>query len=231
MGIPLDEAIVALDTDYASEAYTCSSDDETSPEPGEDQDDGHGRWKATRREKAGLGATAKMVLGPMWRNADVSTSQETNTQIRLTILTLSFQYTAFARWLTFKYYKGKASGKGSELTSEPLRKRRRTTMQIAKGFKKEFDPPPLKLSSRLPSTKVTPFKAMIADWWLRDHPDFETLDCSGEWLKGFRNHLEKDDLHPLDWDHLDELEGWHEEKGMDGQHDSEFLVGSLAQVI
>ena len=69
---------VALDTDYVSEAYTCSSNNETLLEPGEDQDDGHRRWKATRWEKAGLGATAKMVLGLMWRNADVSTSQETN---------------------------------------------------------------------------------------------------------------------------------------------------------
>jgi hypothetical protein len=104
-------------------------------------------------------------------------------------------------------------------------------MQIVKGFKKEFDLPPSKLSSCLPSTKVTLFKVMIADWWLRDYPDFETLDCGREWLKGFHNCLKKDNLHPLDWDHLDELESWHEEKGTDGQHNSEFLVGLLAQAI
>jgi hypothetical protein len=149
----------------------------------------------------------------------------------LTILTLSFQYTAFARWLTFKHYKGKESGNRGEITSEPPRKRRRTT-DIWKGFKKDFDPPPAKLSNRLPSTNGTPFKAIIAGWWLRDHSDFKTLERSGEWLAGFRNRLGKDDLHPLDWEHLDELEAWHEEKEADTQHDSQqFVVGSSGQVI
>ena len=41
MGIPLDEAMAVLDTDYASEAYTCASNVETLQEPGDNQD---ARW-------------------------------------------------------------------------------------------------------------------------------------------------------------------------------------------
>jgi hypothetical protein len=32
---------------------------------------------AARQEKAGLGVTAKMVVGPVWRNPDMSTIPET----------------------------------------------------------------------------------------------------------------------------------------------------------
>lgn len=67
--------MAALDTDYASEAYTCVSDDESSQEGGEDQEDGLNAEMARRREKAGLGVAAKMVVGPVWRNPDVSTSR------------------------------------------------------------------------------------------------------------------------------------------------------------
>ena len=67
--------MAALDTDYASEAYTCNSDDDSSHE---DLDDDLSSEMAKRRKKAGLGVMAKMVVGPVWRNPDVSTSQETN---------------------------------------------------------------------------------------------------------------------------------------------------------
>lgn len=146
------------------------------------------------------------------------------------ILTSSHQYTAFARWLTFKYYKGKQLGDRSEVTGESLKKRRRTTTDISKGYKKEFDPPPSKLSDRIPSTKSTPFKAMMADWWLRDNPEFKTLEQGGAWLQGFRNSLAKDELHPLDWVHLEELEAWHRDKqGLgDTEDTSEFVEGSSA---
>jgi len=77
MNIPLDEAMAALDTDYASEACTCEPDDENQQE-GENLDDGLRVDMAKRRQKAGVGETAKMVVGPVWRNPDVSTSQETN---------------------------------------------------------------------------------------------------------------------------------------------------------
>lgn len=69
--------MAVLDTDFASETYTCMSDNEDPQEGGEDQDDGLNAEMARRREKAGLGLTAKMVVGPMWRNPDVSSSRET----------------------------------------------------------------------------------------------------------------------------------------------------------
>ena len=65
--------MAVLDTDYASEAYTCESSDDGSQEGDAPND------MATRRKKAGLGVMAKMVVGPVWRNPDVSTSQEANT--------------------------------------------------------------------------------------------------------------------------------------------------------
>jgi hypothetical protein len=68
----VDEAMAALDTDYASEAYTCESEDDSLQGDGDDQDNGLNAEMARRREKAGLGVTAKMVVGPMWRNPDVS---------------------------------------------------------------------------------------------------------------------------------------------------------------
>jgi hypothetical protein len=66
--------MAALDTDFASETYTCMSDDEDQQEGGEGQDNGLNADMARRREKAGLGLTAKMIMGPMWRNPDVSPS-------------------------------------------------------------------------------------------------------------------------------------------------------------
>ena len=78
-----------------------------------------------------------------------------------------------------------------------------------------------------------PFKTMMADWWLRDHPDFQTLDKGGEWLRGFRNRLNKTDLDPLDWDHLEELVAWHEDKQKDSdvEDSSEFVEGPLTQIV
>jgi hypothetical protein len=88
-----------------------------------------------------------------------------------------------------------------------------------------------KLSDRSPSTKAMPFRAMMADWWLRDNPEFRTLECSGQWPEGFCTCLEKDDLHPLNWDHLDELVAWHNKKKRGAQHDIELVAGSLTQAM
>jgi hypothetical protein len=60
MGIPLKEAIAMLDTDYASEAQTCGSDTDVLDSTTE------------RRVKAGVGQTAKKVVGLEWRSPDVS---------------------------------------------------------------------------------------------------------------------------------------------------------------
>ena len=69
--------MAALDMDYASEACTCEPDDKNLQE-GENLDDGLCMDLAKRCQKAGVGKTVKMVVGPVWRNPDVSTSQETN---------------------------------------------------------------------------------------------------------------------------------------------------------
>jgi len=61
-GIPLEDAMAMLDTDYASEARTCGTDTDT---------DGI----ADRRLKAGLDQTAKKVVGLEWRSPDVSEGQ------------------------------------------------------------------------------------------------------------------------------------------------------------
>ena len=53
---------------------------------------------------------------------------------------------------------------------------------------------------------------MMADWWLRDNPEFKPLERGGEWLQGFRTSLKENELHPLDWDHLEELVAWHDDK-------------------
>jgi len=68
--------MAALDTDYASEPCTCGSDDDSSQEAGDTPSNGLGMNLAARQEKAGLGEVAKMAVGPVWRNLDVSTSQE-----------------------------------------------------------------------------------------------------------------------------------------------------------
>jgi hypothetical protein len=75
-----------------------------------------------------------------------------------------------------------------------------------------------------------PFKSMIAYWWLRENPGFKTLEKGGEWLEGFCSRLEKKDLHTLDWDHLEELVVWHEEK-QDVEHADQFVEGSSSSSI
>ena len=60
MDIPLEDAMAMLDTDYASEAQTCGSDTDVSVST------------VDRCVKAGLGQTAKKVIGFEWRSPDVS---------------------------------------------------------------------------------------------------------------------------------------------------------------
>jgi len=62
--------MAVLDTDYASEGYTCGEDE--SLEEGNDTDDGPEVGMAERQEQAGLGEAAKMVVAPVWRNPNVS---------------------------------------------------------------------------------------------------------------------------------------------------------------
>lgn len=60
MGIPLKEVIAMLNTDYVSEAQTCGLDTDVSDSTTE------------RCMKAGLGQTAKKVVGLKWRSPDIS---------------------------------------------------------------------------------------------------------------------------------------------------------------
>jgi len=53
---------------------------------------------------------------------------------------------------------------------------------------------------------------MMVNWWLQEHPDFETLDKGEAWLKGFSSRLEENDLHKLDREHINELVAWHKGK-------------------
>lgn len=71
--------MAALDTDYASEPYTCRPDDNNLEEVGDMPGNGHVMSMAERQEKACLGEAAKMVVGPAWRSPDMSTSQEAST--------------------------------------------------------------------------------------------------------------------------------------------------------
>ena len=70
---------------------------------------------------------------------------------------------------------------------------------------------------------------MMVEWWLRDNPQFKTLEQGGEWLVGFRSRLEKSDLHDLDWDHLEELASWHKDKEKDAEPTGQFMEGSSTQ--
>lgn len=64
MDIPLNDAMAMLDTDYASEAQTCGSDTDASES------------MVDRRKNAGLGQTAKKVVGFEWRSPDVSEKED-----------------------------------------------------------------------------------------------------------------------------------------------------------
>jgi len=56
-GIPVDEAMATIDTDFASEPQTC--DEDVSDDVKE------------RQAKAGVGKKGKMVVGLEWRSPDV----------------------------------------------------------------------------------------------------------------------------------------------------------------
>jgi hypothetical protein len=82
----------------------------------------------------------------------------------------------------------------------------------AKVIKKDFDSPPSMLSTCAPLPNKRPFQTMVAGWWLHSHPDCKTLEQGGKWLAGFYDHLDEDELHPADHEHIKELIRWHAEK-------------------
>jgi hypothetical protein len=102
------------------------------------------------------------------------------------MLTLALQYTTLLHWLTLMYSKGRDVVDDNNGTQEPPSKKRCTTSNTSRGFKKEFDPPTSRLLDRIPlSRKSTLFQPMIADWWLKTHPEVKTHGHGAEWLKGF----------------------------------------------
>ena len=111
-------------------------------------------------------------------------------------------------------YRGKDPNGGDEVaTRGPPKKRRRTVPKTEKGYKKDFDPPPSELLTRLPSLKkCRPFKQMVAQWWLEKNPEFRVIERGADWLEGFCHRLNSEELHPADWDHLEELWAWHKQQ-------------------
>ena len=141
------------------------------------------------------------------------------------------QYVAFVRWLSFRAYRQTAMPVNSR-SGEPSKKRRRTIAKSVKNYRKDFDPSPSELTDRLPSSqKSIPFKSMVAQWWLDDNPDFKTLDVGGEWLVGFYRRLKEDELHPTDWEHLKELNKWHEEKEEESSDNTQAPAGPSSQIM
>ena len=60
MGIPIQEAMAVIDTDYASEPQTCGAETDSA------------QTTAHRCAKAGLGEMARKLVGPEWRSPDMS---------------------------------------------------------------------------------------------------------------------------------------------------------------
>ena len=112
----------------------------------------------------------------------------------------------------FRAFKGR-DGNESDGGGKPPKKRQHTTMNAARGFKKDFDASPSWLSDCLPVLmKSRLSRSMVAEWWSQEHPDIKLVNGHVEWLAGFYNCLGDDELHPADRDHLEELTIWHETK-------------------
>ena len=60
IGIPLEEAMAMIDSDYASKPQSCGDETEKAPDT------------ADRHKKSGLGVGTKKVVGVEWRSPDVS---------------------------------------------------------------------------------------------------------------------------------------------------------------
>jgi len=101
----------------------------------------------------------------------------------------------------------------------------------SKGFKKEFDPRPsdMMLSEHPPSWKLKLFQSMISPAWLNKHPEFKNIQPGGEWLVGFAEQLERDELHDMDWDHLDELTMWQNKTETQTLSNAQPAVGPLSR--
>jgi hypothetical protein len=66
---------------------------------------------------------------------------------------------------------------------------------------------------------------MVADWWVKEHPEVKLVSGRAEWLTGFYNRLNEDELHRADREHLEELIKWHEMKGNECGTDTQPIAG------
>jgi len=119
----------------------------------------------------------------------------------------------------------------SRATHGPPRKKQHVMANTSKGFKKEFDPRPsnMTLSECPPSWKLKLFQSMISPAWLNKHLKFKNIQPGGEWLVGFAEQLERDELHDMDWDHLDELTMWQNETETQTLSNAQPAVGPSSQ--
>jgi len=195
--------------DFASEPHTSVSDPDS--DFSEDLEE--------RRIKAGVAAKAWVTIGLAWRSPDVS---ECGTYE--TLLTRTLQYVAYLRWLAFAAHAERQAEQEASMCRmvAPAKKKHRTAVNQMNGFKKDYDAPPLKLSECPPSSlKSKPYRSMITGWWLEQNPEFGGFDDGGEWLVGFRSHLKEDELHQVDWEHIEELTAWHEEQEQEWEREKE----------
>ena len=195
--------------DFASEPHTSVSDPDS--DFSEDLEE--------RQIKVGVAAKAWVTIGLAWRSPDVS---ECGTYE--TLLTRTLQYVAYLRWLAFAAHAERQAEQEASMRRmvAPAKKKRRTAVNQTNGFKKDYDAPPSKLSERPPSSlKSKPYRSMIAGWWLEQNPEFGGFDDGGEWLVGFRSRLKEDELHQVDWEHIEELTAWHEEQEQEWEREKE----------
>jgi len=138
------------------------------------------------------------------------------------------KYIAFLCWLSFRAFKGRDTDNINESDKgcEPLKKRQHTTTNIGRGFKRDFDPLPSRLSDCLPlSMKSRPSRSMVADWWVKEHSEVKLVSGRAEWLIGFYNRLNDDELHPVDRDHLEKLTNWHKTRENEHMGDMQPVAG------
>ncbi len=66
---------------------------------------------------------------------------------------------------------------------------------------------------------------MVADWWVKEHSEVKLVSGRAEWLIGFYNRLNDDELHPVDRDHLEKLTNWHKTRENEHMGDMQPVAG------
>ncbi|KAG1747041.1 uncharacterized protein EDB91DRAFT_1079679 [Suillus paluster] len=123
---------------------------------------------------------------------------------------------------------------GEANSKRPWKCHRTTAGQPKKPMKRVFNLDPTQMNSDEPKLgkKMKPFRNMVSDWWMIDHPDMQVLD-GVPWLKGFYTRLNEDDVLKEDWDYLMELDEWHRKQrngGLGETNRNIQVAGLLTQV-